>query len=1595
MTIIPADSLPNRNDRPIRILVLETRMSNADHIRRSFQQAASLFSITFAKSLREARKYLETSGYDLIFADGVLPDGRGIDILPRKDGLVTTPLIIMASNGDERLAVEMLKSGAIDYVIKTETVFRELPLITARALREWDTIQQRKHADEARRMSEAKYRLLHESIRDALVAVDMTGAITEVNQSFRDMIGYTGEELLGMNYRSITPERWQPVDERIVSGQVIPCGFSEIYEKEYRKKDGTVFPVELRVFLVRDADGKPSGMWAIVRDITGRRQAEQEIIEREEKYRNLFTAESDAVFLIDRDSGAILDVNEAACRLYGFSRDEMLRMRYTDVSAEPDLTAQSVEENQTSILCRHHRKRDGTVFPVEISVSNFTLKTKKIVLGTVRDVTGRRLMEQQLVGERETAKNLLEIAGSIILALDPDGIVTLVNRKGCEILGYSREEIVGKNWIDVFIPEKNRADLRSAFHDLVSDNPVSTVRLENPVLTRSGEEKIILWNNTVIRDSGGRVTGTLSSGEDITEPRMAEAALRSSEESYRGLFNTVRQAIFIHDTDGRIIDVNDGALSMFGYSRGEFIGRIPDFLPAPGDRDFNAVREKIRCAFSGIPQQFELLAQRKDGATFPNDIRLYKGRYFGKDVLIAIVTDITEQKQVEAELKKRQIQLAAAMDLSQLVNWEFDAGTGLFTFDDRFYALYGTTAENEGGHAMHAGVYAREFVHPDDQGRVAEEIRKALATTDPDYVGQMEHRIIRRDGQIRTITARYTVIMGPDGRVRGTYGANQDITDRKLAEDELRRKHDELNKTYEQLAAAEEDLRDNYRELEKSQQEAKASAEKYRNLFENMHEGFAYCRMLYDDSGRPEDFVYLNVNQAFERIAGVNRVVDKRVTEVFPGIREAFPQIFEIYGRVALTGIPESFDLDFKPAGKWLHLSVHSPEKGYFVAVFEDITQHKYDEDTLLLSNQMLQLSHQHLNLQPLLERFVGLIRTYTGCDSVGLRLLDAEGNIPYLAYSGFTRDFYERESPLSIANDQCMCINVIRGTTDPALPFYTRAGSFYMNGTTRFLATVSDEEKGKTRNVCNQFGYESVALIPIGMHDRILGLIHIADHRDDMVPLGLVRVLENVATSVGEAVRRVQVEEALQESEEKYRSLIENVVDVVYRTNREGTVTFASRSALSLLGYRDIQELINRPIESFWLNPADRAQMMERMSRDGFVRDFEVVILGAGQRQIPVSVSSSYYRDSTGAIAGVEGVIRDISERKRFERAIQESEVKFRSIFNNSSDMQFLVEITSSGMPGRILDANNIAVQALGYSKEELLGRNILDINILGTGEKAPRIMVEVFSKGHTTFESAYIRKDGSTMPVEVGVHTVEIGGKLVGISSARNITERKRQDQALQLSNQKLQLMNIVAWHDIQNKVTGLRGYVALSRDLVADEEVKSFIGKEEDILKLIHQQIQYTKEYQEIGAQPPQWVRLPGILNRVAAFERATVSITIDLPELELFCDPVIEKVFSHLIRNSVTQAPPATRVRISCNEEGGALHILYEDDGPGIPGDQKEQIFIRDVGKSGGFDLFFVHDILQLADMKIRETGEPGKGVRFEITVPAGNFRFSGK
>jgi two-component system, cell cycle sensor histidine kinase and response regulator CckA len=281
---------------------------------------------------------------------------------------------------------------------------------------------------------ETTFQLLCASIMDAFGAADMEGRVTEANQPFLDLVGYEKDELLELSIFDLTPSKWHGFEKRIIEEQVLVRGFSDVFEKEYRRKDGGIVPVELRVVLVKNPNGHPMGMWAIVRDISVRLAREDAL----RRFQISVESSPDAVFWINAE-GRFPYVNEQACRSLGYSRDELMRLNLWDIDVEftQELWAphwEKVRKSGGARLERLHQRKDGTVFPVEISSKNVAFDDQVHHVAYVRDISDRlnanrerERLEAQLI-QSQKMESVGRLAGGI--AHDFNNMLSV-------ILGYS------------------------------------------------------------------------------------------------------------------------------------------------------------------------------------------------------------------------------------------------------------------------------------------------------------------------------------------------------------------------------------------------------------------------------------------------------------------------------------------------------------------------------------------------------------------------------------------------------------------------------------------------------------------------------------------------------------------------------------------------------------------------------------------------------------------------------------------------------------------------------------------------------------------------------------------------------------------------------------------------------------------------------------------------------------------------------------------------------------------------------------------------------------------------------------------------------
>jgi signal transduction histidine kinase len=236
---------------------------------------------------------------------------------------------------------------------------------------------------------------------------------------------------------------------------------------------------------------------------------------------------------------------------------------------------------------------------------------------------------------------------------------------------------------------------------------------------------------------------------------------------------------------------------------------------------------------------------------------------------------------------------------------------------------------------------------------------------------------------------------------------------------------------------------------------------------------------------------------------------------------------------------------------------------------------------------------------------------------------------------------------------------------------------------------------------------------------------------------------------------------------------------------------------------------------------------------------------------------------------------------------------------------------------------------------------------------------------------------------------------GRDVLIAAVRDITAKKLAEEVLRQANKKLNLLSGITRHDINNQLTVLRGHLALLEkkqpDPSSGEHLKKIHVSAQNILSMI----QFTKEYESIGVNAPAWQDCRTLVETAVMHAMpGTVTVKNDIRAgVEVFADPLIVKVFYNLVDNAVRHGGMISMIRFSAGEHDGTLVIAGEDDGDGIPGELKEKIFGRGYGKNTGLGLFLSREILSITGIAIRETGEPGKGARFEIIVPAGTYRFA--
>jgi len=356
---------------------------------------------------------------------------------------------------------------------------------------------------------------------------------------------------------------------------------------------------------------------------------------------------------------------------------------------------------------------------------------------------------------------------------------------------------------------------------------------------------------------------------------------------------------------------------------------------------------------------------------------------------------------------------------------------------------------------------------------------------------------------------------------------------------------------------------------------------------------------------------------------------------------------------------------------------------------------------------------------------------------------------------------------------------------------------------------------------------------------------------------------------------------------------------------------------------------------------------------------------------------------------------IRLAVDRSRKEAGLIENEAKYHELIENAN-----LIILKFDRDKKITFINEYARNYFELKKDEepdtLLAETI--ISAIGTD---PVRGMEYFVRDvgtrtdrYTVRETEHVKKNGIRVWISWRNRPLlDKDNKVTGvICFGTDMTERRKAEQALFRANEKLKLLNSITRHDILNQLTVLGGYIGMSRELSDDKEMLGFFEHEKKATNAIRNMIKFTKDYQDIGLYRPQWQYLKNIVSLLAnTVDFKDVILKNDLGRLEIYADPLFEKVVYTLLENAMRHGGQLTFIRLSYRIVNSTCVVICEDNGVGVPEEDKEKIFLREFGKHTGFGLFLSREILSITGFSMRETGIPGNGARFEILIPEGSFR----
>jgi PAS domain S-box-containing protein len=464
-----------------------------------------------------------------------------------------------------------------------------------------------------------------------------------------------------------------------------------------------------------------------------------------------------------------------------------------------------------------------------------------------------------------------------------------------------------------------------------------------------------------------------------------------------------------------------------------------------------------------------------------------------------------------------------------------------------------------------------------------------------------------------------------------------------------------------------------------------------------------------------------------------------------------------------------------------------------------------------------------------------------------------------------------------------------------------------------------------------------------------------------------------------------------LQESEKRYRSLFEQAPLPVTITAVDGTLLDANIAMQIFTGY-SLEELKKNPAAYSYENPQDKKTLHKTLKRDSVVSDFPTRLKCRDGNLVDVVLNVSKFKIGKDIV--LRTTIQDVTEQKKAEKALQESQQKFKALFSANPDPAAFLDIDFN-----VIEANSQFSTLFGYTFDEIKSKNVMDLIVPDDSkEEASNIRQTVISDSIEIFTTRR-KKDGTQIPLFMSGGPVSVNEKVIGSIMVYKdisdiITVQEELSNALdkaELLNEKLNVVGGLTRHDVRNKLSTVTGYAYILKKKHRDQEdIMDGLGKMEQAVAESMKIFDFAKMYEQLGLEDLTYINVEAKIKEASTlFSGSIPNIINECTGLVVLADSFLSQLFYNFIDNTRKYGKKATTIRIHCEKaEPENLKLIYEDDGVGVPHENKPRIFKEgfSTGGSTGFGLFFTKRMMDVYGWQIQEDGTPGKGAKFTITIP---------